>query len=114
MRRPRTRALATLICVLLAHAGTAHGQDIVAASFDQMKMIARLGDDITITDASGHKVTGRLADLSESSLDLLSKGERRKVTAANVITISRHGHAKLSTGAKAGLGVGAALGAFAG
>jgi hypothetical protein len=113
----KTRSLSlltTFVCVLLAHAGAARAQDIVATSFEQMKMIARLGDDITITDASGHKVTGRLADLSRASLELLADGQHRSLTETDVMTISRHGHAKLSTGAKIGLGIGAALGAFAG
>ena len=114
MRTRRTSMLTALVCLLLAHAGAALGQDIVATSFDQMRMIARLGDDITITDVSGHKVTGHLADLSQSSLELLAGGRHRSLAEADVATISRHGHAKLSTGAKWGLGVGAALGTLAG
>lgn len=114
MKTFRMPLVATLVYLVLTHSAAARAQDIVATSFDQMKMIARLGDDITITDASGRKVTGRLADLSPSSLDLLARGEHHSVAESDVVTISRHGHAKLSTGAKVGLGIGAALGAFAG
>jgi hypothetical protein len=102
------------VSLMLVTVSTASAQTVVATSFDQMRLIARLGDDITITDAAGQKLSGRLADLSTSSLEILTGGQRRTLSEADVIVIRRHDHAKLSTGAKIGLGVGAALGTFVG
>jgi hypothetical protein len=106
--------IAIIGALLLASASAARAQTVVASSFDQMRLIARLGDTITITDSSGQRVTGRLADLSPSSLELLVDGQRRSLLEGDALTVRRHGHAELGTGAKIGLGIGASLGMLAG
>ena len=49
-------------------ASAVSAQEVVATSFDQMRLIARLGDTLTVTDNSGSHITGRFSNLSSSSL----------------------------------------------
>jgi hypothetical protein len=99
----------TTICLLLMAAAPKVGaQDVVATSFDQLRMLARLGDTVTVTDTSGHEFKGQLADLSLVSV-ALTKNHRTFVE-NDIRTIRRHDHANLATGAKWGLGVGAGSG----
>jgi hypothetical protein len=114
MRIQRILAVTLFSTAVQLGTGIAGAQDVVAGSFDQLRLIARLGDTLTVTEPSGQRVTGRLATLSPSSLELLADGRHVSLAPSDVITIRQHGHAKLSTGAKIGLGIGAGLGTLAG
>lgn len=114
MLTSKTLTTAIAAVCLLAQGRPSQAQDVVAGSFDQLRMIARLGDTITVTDTSGTEVTGRLADLSPASLELLVGGQRRIVGQQDVRMINGHGHANLATGARIGLAVGAGLGVLGG
>src|SRR5262245_13063107 len=98
---------------LLSIAAAADAQE-VATSFDQLRLAVRLGDTIKVVDGSGHEISGRVLNLTSSSLDLrTSTGEVRLAEDdVHVIRVRRHGD--LGHGAKWGFGVGAALGALAG
>ena len=62
--------LAILLCASGLVAAPASAQD-AARSFDQLRMVASLGETVTVTDVTGRATTGTLADLSSSSLALL-------------------------------------------
>lgn len=82
----------------------------VASSFEQLRLLVKPGDTVIVTDTSGQGVTGRIAELSSSSLRLLVNGSRRDVAEIEVRMIKRKEHAALGTGAKWGFAIGAAAG----
>ena len=101
----------TVACLaLLLGASTARAQGVVADSFDQLRLAARLGDTMTVTDASGSTVTGKLAALSSSELTLLVGSSRRDLSERDVSSIKRHAHASLARGAQLGFAIGAGFG----
>jgi hypothetical protein len=59
--------LLVLICILVAPRVNAQG---VATSFEKLPILLKPGDAIQVTDAQGHKTTGKLAELTTSSLEL--------------------------------------------
>ena len=102
--------VAAAIAASAVTASRAGAQDIVATSFDQMKMLVRLGDTVTVTNASGGKSTGTLADLSSGSVALLVDGTRRDIGIGDVSTIHQRRTGSLAKGARVGFAVGGALG----
>lgn len=103
--------------VLLLGPAEAMGQ-VVAASFAELQTLVKPGDTIEVTDTKRRKTTGRLGDLSASSLELLVRrtdqnGERtvpQKVAEADVTGIRVARRDSLWNGMAIGLGVGAGLG----
>ncbi len=89
-------------------------QEVVAGSFDQLRLAARLGDTITVTDAAGATTTGRLAALSSSQLTLLVGKSPRDLLEQDVRAIARHGHVSLAQGARWGFAIGGGIGLLAG
>ena len=101
----------TALCLtLVLGASTARAQDVVAGSFDELRLAARLGDTMTVTEASGATVTGKLAALSPSALTLLVRGSRRDLAEGDIQIIARHGHGDLARGARLGFAIGAGFG----
>ena len=97
---------------VLAGASSARAQEPITQSFDRLPMALRLGDTVTVTDAAGHAITGRVADISAATLSLMVKSARRDLSEADVVRIESDGHRHPGTGAAIGLGIGAALGAL--
>lgn len=94
-------------CFLLtAMAQTAAAQGI-AGSFEQLRILVKPGDTVTVTDTTGHETTGRLADLSSTTLGLLAGGTRRELSENDVRTIQQRRPDSLSNGAIIGLAIGA-------
>jgi hypothetical protein len=105
-RNVRTIVVAGVI--LGGMSANARAQD-VAHTFDQLRVLVRAGDTLTVTDAAGHETTGKVADLSSASLALMASDGRRTLTSTEVTTIRRRRHGNLGKGAKVGFGVGAGL-----
>jgi hypothetical protein len=101
--------------VVLFHAciATADAQE-VAGSFDQLRVLVKPGDTITVTDDAGRETTGRIGELSSSSLALLVGDQRRDLQASDINTIRQRRSDPLANGAKWGFGIGASLGLLAG
>ena len=104
----------TMAFVLL-HAGyaAADAQE-VAGTFDQLRVLVKAGDKITVSDDAGRETTGRVAELSSSSLALIADGQRHDLGADQVNTIRQRRSDSLANGARWGFGVGAGLGLLAG
>jgi hypothetical protein len=100
------------IAILLLIAAPAQGQEL-AGTFDQLRVLIRAGDTLTITDASGQRVRGKLADLSATTLVLDTPGLRRTLQVTEVDIIQKRGADSLKNGALIGLGIGAGLSALA-
>jgi hypothetical protein len=59
-----------VLFVLMSLASPLSAQEI-ATSFDQLRRVLKPGDTIVVTDAKGAQTTGRLGQLSTSSLEIL-------------------------------------------
>ncbi len=100
--------LAHALALLLVVAATAEAQQI-AGTFDQLRVLVKPGDTLTITDAAGQRLGGKLADLSDSSLVIEVAGTRRILQGAEVDIIEKRGSDSLKNGALIGLVIGAGL-----
>jgi hypothetical protein len=90
-------------------ASVAQAQD-TASSFDQLRVLVKPGDTVTVTGNSGGVMQGRIVDLSSQALGLQVDGQRRELFVDDVRTITEQRHANLATGAKWGVGIGAGFG----
>jgi hypothetical protein len=103
-------------CVLLLAgltASPARAQEL-AGSFDQLRVLVKPGDTVTVTDSTGQEARGTIAALSSNALELLVAGNRRNLLENDVRTIRQRRGDPLGNGAKWGFGIGAALGLIGG
>ena len=99
------RALAlALVAVLVT---VAHAEAQTAASFDELPLVLRRGDRVTVTDNNGRSLKGRIIELSRSTLSLDARGARHDLHADDVSLIRQRRRDTLRNGALIGLGVGA-------
>jgi hypothetical protein len=75
-------------------------------SFHKLPTRLRMGDKVYVTDATGHEIKGRVAELSPESLVPQSGGRLLDLPAASVISITWQEPDSLANGALIGLGVG--------
>jgi hypothetical protein len=109
------RAPSLTVVLVLLHVGHAnvHAQEL-AGTFDQLRVLVKPGDKITVTDDTGREMSGRIAELSPSSLALIVDDNRRDRQATEINTIRQRRSDSLANGAKWGFGIGAGLGLLAG
>lgn len=96
----------TGVASLMAVAGpvaAAAQEPPVAQTFDQLQVLVKVDDTLTVTDEQGREIRGRLLGLSNSLLVLGVDGARTELTQDRVRTI-RHRHSdSLKNGALWGL-----------
>ena len=109
MRMTFVAALGFALTVMSAAPARAQGTPAVD-SFTQLQVIVKLGDTITVTDATGRQAEGSILALSASTLVLLAEGRRRELREHEVAAISQRRPDSLKNGAVWGLGAGAASG----
>ena len=100
------------IGIVLAAAPAAEAQG-VAYTFNELRLLVRPGDTISVVDAGGREMTGRIVELSPSKLALRGAAGTREVLESDVQTIWQRRGDPLRNGALWGLGTGAALGGLA-
>src|SRR5688572_9349940 len=59
----------------------------VAESFEQLQVLVAPGNTVTVMNATGYRVSGRIDSLSPSILSLTANGSRRDYTEADVAFI---------------------------
>ena len=96
-------------CVFLA-ATSAQAQEL-AGTFEQLRVLVKAGDTLTVTDTAGQPVRGKLVNLSSSSLSLNVSGTTREFQKVDVNTITKRGSDSLKNGALIGMAVGGGLAA---
>jgi hypothetical protein len=94
--------------VVLAATATAEAQGI-ANSFTELRLLVRPGDTIGVTGTGGGEVTGKIAELSSSTLALTVAGRRRDFREVELTTIRQRRSDSLQNGALIGLCIGALL-----
>jgi hypothetical protein len=82
----------------------------VPTSFDQLSVLTAPGDRVTVTDTSGNRYSGRIADLSASTLSVRVGSNLRELREADVVLIRQRRDDTLRNGALWGLGAGATTG----
>ena len=102
-----TRRNVTLALALatVAAAGEAGAQ--TASSFEELRLILRAGDTVSVVDDAGDTHTGRIVNLSASTLVLQGFGARQNLGPGNVRMIRQQLHDPVYNGAAIGGGLGA-------
>jgi hypothetical protein len=109
--RVQPARLAAALSLLLFPIG-AQAQEI-ASTLDQLRVLIRPGDNLTVTDATGVELRGKVFELSSASLVMEKRGQRREFSGDDIRRITQPHHADLGTGARWGFGVGAGFGLLA-
>ncbi len=98
--------VAILASALFPLAANAQG---TAKTLDELRLLVKVGDTVTITDASAGVATGRIASLSPSAIELNADGRLRTWTEADIAQIQHRRSDSLGNGALWGFGIGAAF-----
>jgi hypothetical protein len=101
----------TFVFALLAtcSAGLASAQT-VPSSFKDMQFLVKPGDRVTVIDASGAKVTGRISELDSSTLSITSATGPRRFAQDDVVVVRQRRPDPLKNGALIGAAFGAGMG----
>jgi hypothetical protein len=107
------RSVIIAAAIMAGGALPAQAQEL-ASSFDQLRVLVKVGDRLTVTDTSGQIATGRLMRLAGTSLEVEVDGVAQLVAQDRVSTIRLRQPDSLANGAKIGFAIGAGLGALVG
>lgn len=100
--------------VMIVLGGRPHAQEL-ASDLNQLRVLVKAGDSLTVTDTGGSRAQGRLVQLDASTIVLeLSDKQRRQFDGPMVQTVERRGGDSLKNGALIGLISGGALGVWGG
>jgi hypothetical protein len=91
------------------HAGLAAAQT-VPSSFKDMQFLVKAGDRVTVIDAAGAKITGRISELDPSTLSIASATGPRRFTQDDVVVVRQRRPDPLKNGAVIGAVLGAGMG----
>jgi hypothetical protein len=80
-----------------------------ATSLHELRLLTNVGDRVTVNDRAGESTTGRISDLSGTSLTVEADGQTRQWREDEIATITRRHRDSLANGALWGLAVGAGL-----
>jgi hypothetical protein len=109
VRRIARMAGGAVILGLLAAASPIEAQQF-ASTFDQLSVLVKPGDTVSVTDDTGRETRGTIAALSPSSLELMVAGTRQSFLEGQTRTIRHRRSDSLENGALWGVGIGASLG----
>lgn len=104
------RHVARIAALIILAAATAEAQEL-AGTFDQLRVLVKPGDTLTVVDDSGRRVEGKVSSLSASALSLTVSGAPRQFLSTEVDTIEKRGPDSLKNGALIGLAIGGGIGA---
>ncbi len=96
-----------LLCLFFAAMTQTAWAQGIAGSFEQLKVLVRPGDTVTVTETTGQELTGKIDELSSSTIALLAGGTRRVLSEGDVRTVQQRHNDSLANGALYGLAIGA-------
>jgi len=111
--RTRKSRLVSLGLLFTAFAGCCQAQEL-AGSFEQLRVLVKPGDRVSVVDTRGQEVRGPISELSSSALALNVSGTPIRFLEGQIDAIRQRRPDPLANGAKWGLAVGAGLGVLAG
>jgi hypothetical protein len=94
--------------LLLCAGGTRVEAQEVASSFDQLAVLVKPGDKITVVDVTGRETKGQIGKLSRDALILVTSAGPRQLGEVDVATISQRRGDSLKNGAIIGAVAGTA------
>jgi hypothetical protein len=97
-----------VVFLLLCAGGTSVDAQEVASSFDQLAVLVKPGDKITVVDVTGRETRGRIGKLSRDVLILVTSAGPRQLGEVDVATISQCRGDSLKNGAIIGAAAGTA------
>ena len=98
------------VFLLLGAAATRVDAQGTASSFDQLSVLVKPGDKITIVDVTGREAEGRIGKLSRDELTLITRAGARQLGERDVTTIRQRRTDSLQNGAIIGAAAGAGYG----
>jgi hypothetical protein len=101
-----TGAVILLVCIV----GTRVEAQGVASSFDQLSVLVKPGDEITVVDLAGREAEGRIGMLSRDRLTIVTGAGPREVGETDVAQIRQRRGDSLQNGAIIGAAAGAGYG----
>ena len=104
------RHVARIAAVIILVAATAEAQEL-AGTFEQLRVLVKPGDTLTVVDGSGQRVQGKVSSLSASALALTVSGKTRQFLNTDIDTIEKRGSDSLRNGALTGFAIGGLIGA---
>jgi hypothetical protein len=106
-----TRVKRTLVLsvLTLCSASVAAAQS-VPSSFKDMQFLVAPGDRVTVVDAAGAKITGRISELDASTLVIASRSGPHRFAQDEVVLVRQRRADPLRNGAAIGAAIGAGLG----
>jgi len=99
---------AAVFLLVIATAPMVEAQ-VLASSFDQLQVLVKPGDTVSVTDGTGVEARGTIGALSPSSLEMVIEGNRRIFSENDVRTIRQRRGDSLRNGAWWGFGIMAGL-----
>lgn len=100
--------VAGAVCLLLCAAGARVEAQGVVASFEQLGVLVKPGDKITVVDVTGRKTEGRIGKLSRDTLTLATPAGPRELGEVDVAEIRQRRDDSLRNGAIIGAVAGTA------
>jgi len=97
--------------LLLTLALPAAGQEL-AGTLDQLRVLVKVGDTLTVTDTAGRPTRGMVTGLSSSALELAVSGQKQTFTDNDITSIRHRRRDSLRNGTLIGLGVGVGVAAL--
>ena len=101
-----TTAITWMFVILGSHEAMAQQ----ATSFEQLQLLVKPGDKVSVTDPMGVVTEGQIAGLSSALLRLRVNSEVRDLSESDVKSISQRRHDSLKNGTLIGTGIGAGMG----
>ncbi len=102
--------VAAVVILLLWVGGTRVEAQGVASSFDQLSVLVKPGDKITVVDLAGREAEGRIGMLSRDRLTLVTPAGPRELGEVDVVQIRQRRGDSLQNGAVIGAAAGAGYG----
>ena len=97
-----------VVFLLLCAGGTSVEAQEVASSFEQLAVLVKPGDTITVVDVAGRETRGRIGTLSRDALILMTSSGSRQLDELQVVAITQRRDDSLKNGAIIGAVAGAA------
>jgi hypothetical protein len=101
-------AIGGAVFLLLCVGGNPVEAQGVASSFDQLTVLVKPGDKISVVDVTGRKSNGRIGTMSRDALTLVTEGVPRRLGEGDVAQIRQRRDDSLKNGAIIGAVAGAA------
>jgi hypothetical protein len=101
-------AIGGVVFLLLCAGATRVEAQEIASSFDQLAVLVKPGDKITVVDVTGRETKGRIGKLSRDALILATSAGPRQLGEVDVATISQRRGDSLTNGAIIGAVAGTA------